>query len=62
MIHSYQCTPTINEISHHSIIEVAIKFDTAINVGAASSEVRDTLDNFSYFDEKIEWTRLGYGI
>ena len=58
MIHSYQCTPTINEISYHSTIEVAIKFDTAINVGAASSEVRDTLDNFNYFDEKIEWTEV----
>ena len=58
LVHSYQCVPTLNEISHHYIVEVATSYNTNVDVNQNQSGSRGTLDDFNHFSEKIEWTEI----
>ena len=49
LVHSYQCVPTLNEISHHYIVEVATSYKTIVDVNLNQSGSRGTLDDFNYF-------------
>ena len=58
LVHSYQCVSTLNEISHHYIVEVATSYNTNVDVNLNHSGSRGTLDDFNYFGEDIEWTEI----
>ena len=58
LVHSYQCVPTLNEISHHYIVEVATSYKTIVDVNLNQSGSRGTLDDFNYFSENNKWAEL----
>ena len=61
LIHSYHCIPTLNQISHHNIIEIATTYNVVFGVTQTnniSSIPRGTFDDYNYFDEDIKWTEI----
>ena len=58
LVHSYQCVPTLNEISHHYIVEIATSYNANVDVNLNQSGSKGTLDDFNYFGENIEWTEI----
>ena len=57
LVHSYECVPTARNISHHSIVEVAVKYE-ADNNDSPRTELGGTLDDFNFFDENIDWDEI----
>ena len=59
LIHSYSCFPTVNSISHHSIVQVSTHY--CLSVGSKSSETRvpnNNFEHFNYHNESVDWNAV----
>ena len=58
LIHSFQCIPTANSISHHSIIETATSYDGCSSTTSSKRVPQNEFEKYNYFSESIDWLSI----
>ena len=58
LVHSYNCIPTLTEISHHYMVEVRTTYNSAFTLEAETKEPDRSLNQYNYFDENIKWGEI----
>ena len=60
LMHSYHCIPTLNQISHHFIVEVASTYNTSFHTESKNKILDESLNMYNYFDKSIKWEELNH--
>ena len=59
LIHSYECFPTANSISHHSIVEMKSLYKCSNVVPSAERTLQQNdFSDYNYFDETVDWEAI----